>query len=102
LRNLLAGDAPLGEGAGDPLAAIRALGGLASEDSSSLLVLVDSHWFLQSAEIAQTLARQIAHGKQHRTFVVTGSAVCERRSADDSGRRGAARQRLASARNAQL
>ena len=77
LRNLLAGDAPLGEGAGDPLAAIRALGGLASDDSSSLLVLVNFHRFLQSAEIVQALARQIALGKQHRTFVVILSPVVQ-------------------------
>src|SRR3954464_2568308 len=42
----------------DPLAAIRALSALAAEDSSALLVLVNFHRFLQSAEIVQALARQ--------------------------------------------
>jgi hypothetical protein len=54
----------------DPLAAIRALGSLATADSSALLVLTNFHRFLQSAEIVQALARQIALGKQRRTFVV--------------------------------
>jgi hypothetical protein len=54
----------------DPLAAVRALGSLAAADSSALLVLVNFHRFLQSAEIVQALAQQLATGKQNRTFVV--------------------------------
>ena len=61
----------------DPLAAIRSLGTLASTDSSSILVLVNFHRFLNSAEIVQALARQIALGKQHRTFVVILSPVLQ-------------------------
>lgn len=54
----------------DPLAAIRSLGSLATPDSSTLLVLVNFHRFLQSAEIIQALAQQISVGKAHRTFAV--------------------------------
>ncbi len=75
LRNALNG-AALGEGM-DPLAAIRSLGSLASEESSSLLVLVNFHRFLQSAEVVQALARQIAAGKQNRTFIVILSPVVQ-------------------------
>ena len=59
-----------GASGSDPLAAIRALSGLAHETSSGLLVLVNFHRFLQSAEIVQALARQLAAGKQNRTFVI--------------------------------
>ena len=61
----------------DPLAAIRSLGTLAAPDSSALLVLVNFHRFLNSAEIVQALARQISLGKQQRTFVVVLSPVVQ-------------------------
>jgi len=57
-------------GGNDPLAAIRALSSLASSDSAALLIMVNFHRFMQSAEIVQALARQIHLGKQNRTFVV--------------------------------
>jgi ATPase family associated with various cellular activities (AAA) len=63
--------------AGDPLAAIRALGALASDQGSALLVLTNFHRFLNSAEIVQALAHQIAAGKQYRTFVVVLSPVVQ-------------------------
>jgi hypothetical protein len=56
-------------GGSDPLAAIRSVNALASADSSAILVLVNMHRFLQSAEIVQALAKQIIAGKQNRTFV---------------------------------
>jgi hypothetical protein len=59
----------------DPLAAIRALGTLASENGAALLVLQNFHRFLQSAEIVQALARQLLAGKQNRTFIVILSPV---------------------------
>ena len=62
-------------GGSDPLAAIAALGALATPDSSAILVLVNAHRFLQSAEIVQALARQVAEGKLNRTFVVILSPV---------------------------
>jgi hypothetical protein len=61
----------------DPLAAIRAIGALAQPDSSALLVLVNFHRFLQSAEIVQALARQLAAGKQNRTFVLILSPIVQ-------------------------
>jgi len=60
---------------GDPLAAIRALRSLATANGTTLLVLQNFHRFLQSTEILQALAHQIAEGKQHRTFVLIVSPV---------------------------
>ena len=54
----------------DPLAAVRAVSALSSPESTALLVLVNFHRFLQSPEIVQALAHQIAAGKQNRTFIV--------------------------------
>ena len=48
-----------------------------TEDSSAVLVLVNFHRFLQSAEIVQALAKQLASGKQNRTFVVILSPVVQ-------------------------
>jgi hypothetical protein len=64
-------------GGSDPLAAIRALNALASADSSAILVLVNFHRLLQSAEIVQALAQQISSGKQSRAFVVILSPVVQ-------------------------
>ena len=64
-------------GATDPLAAIRALGAIAEPKNSTLLVLVNFHRFLGSAEIVQALARQISTGKQTRTFIVVLSPVVQ-------------------------
>ena len=62
---------------GDPLAAIRALNSLAGDDTSVLLVLPNFHRLLNSAEVVQALAHQIASGKQNRTFVVVLSPVVQ-------------------------
>lgn len=64
-------------GGTDPLAAIRAVNTLASEESSAILVMVNFHRFLQSAEIVQALAGQIAMGKANRTFIVVLSPVVD-------------------------
>jgi hypothetical protein len=64
-------------GAGDPLAAIRALNNLGSNDGTVLLVLVNFHRFLNAAEIVQALAHQISQGKQNRTFVVILSPIVQ-------------------------
>src|SRR2546423_5865853 len=61
----------------DPLAAIRSLHALATEEGSALLVLVNFHRFLQSAEIVQALARQLASGKQNRTFILVLSPIVQ-------------------------
>ena len=60
----------------DPLAAVRALGEPSTEDNPSLLVLVNFHRFLNSAEIVQSVARQIVQGKNNRTFVVILTRSC--------------------------
>ena len=71
-------DGATAEGSGgDPLAAIRALSALGSQDSAALLVLVNFHRFLGSAEIVQALAQQISMGKQNRTFIVILSPVVQ-------------------------
>jgi len=54
----------------DPVAAIRALGNMATPDGTAVLVLANFHRFLQSAEVVQALARQIVAGKQSRTILV--------------------------------
>ena len=64
-------------GSNDPLAAIRAISALATNDSSALLVLRNFHRFLNSAEIVQALARQIVTGKQNRTFVLVLSPIVQ-------------------------
>jgi SpoVK/Ycf46/Vps4 family AAA+-type ATPase len=61
----------------DPLAAIGAVNALASDAGTAILVLQNFHRFLQSAEIVQTLARQIILGKQNRTFVVILAPVVQ-------------------------
>ena len=63
-------------GGNDPLAAIRAVNALASADSSAILVLVNFHRFLSSAEIVQALAQQISC-RQARTFIVILSPLVQ-------------------------
>jgi len=57
-------------GAADPLAALRALGALATPDGTALLVLRNFHRFLGSAEVVQALDTRVVAGRQDRTFVV--------------------------------
>ena len=61
----------------DPLAAIRSINSFSSAEGTALLVLVNFHRFLQSAEVVQNLARQIQQGKQNRTFIVILSPVVQ-------------------------
>ncbi|HWA97697.1 MAG TPA: AAA family ATPase, partial [Pirellulales bacterium] len=61
--------------AADPLAAVRSLRALASDTGTAILVLVNFHRFMNSAEIVQALSTQITAGKRHRTFVVILSPV---------------------------
>ncbi len=71
------GEQPADGGGNDPLAAIRAVNALATPDGTALLVLSNFHRFMQSAEIVQALASQIAAGKQNRTFIVVLSPIVE-------------------------
>jgi hypothetical protein len=61
----------------DPLAAIRSINALANENGTAILVLQNFHRFLSSAEVVQTLSRQILTGKQNRTFIVVLSPVVQ-------------------------
>jgi len=64
-------------GAQDPLAALRALPTLATPAGSAILVLNNFHRFLTGAEVVQTIARQLAAGKQSRTFLIVLSPVVQ-------------------------
>ena len=63
--------------AADPLAAIRALGALATPEGTAILVLKNFHRFLNSVEVVQALDTQIHAGKQARTFVVILAPVVQ-------------------------
>ena len=67
-------DTPADAGS-DPLAAIRSINALASPDSSAILCLVNFHRFLNSPEVVQALAKQIAAGKQNRSFIAVLAPV---------------------------
>jgi hypothetical protein len=78
LRLVGQSDEGASEAAGaDPLAAVRSLGALSSDDTPSLLVLANYHRFLNSAEVVQAMARQIVQGKNNRTCVVILSPVVQ-------------------------
>jgi hypothetical protein len=74
---ILGHEAIVDTGTNDPLAAIRALAAFPASEQPALLVLTNFHRFLQSAEIVQALAKQLAQGKQNRTFVVILSPVVQ-------------------------
>jgi hypothetical protein len=61
----------------DPLAAIRALGAMASPEGTALLVLRNFHRFLGSPEVVQAIDRRIAEGRRDRTFVVVLSPIVQ-------------------------
>src|SRR5262245_3811568 len=62
-------------GPGDPLAALRALPGLAQPRGTALLLLHNFHKFLGNPEVVQTACAQLVAGKQRRTFVVVLAPV---------------------------
>jgi hypothetical protein len=64
-------------GAGDPLAALRALPALATKDGTGVLLLHNFHRFLTNPEVIQTTFQQIIAGKAQRTFVVVLSPVVQ-------------------------
>lgn len=64
-------------GAGDPLAALRALPALAEDNGTALLLVHNFHRFLASPEVSQTTFAQIVAGKQQRTFLVVLSPVVQ-------------------------
>ena len=68
---------PTDAGGNDPLAAIRSLNALVTPDSSAILVMVNAHRCMQSAEFIQALAQQISTGKQNRSFVIVLSPIVQ-------------------------
>ena len=64
-------------GAGDPLAALRALPALAERNGTALLLLHNFHRFLTNPEVIQTTFCQLVAGKQQRTFLVVLSPVVQ-------------------------
>lgn len=64
-------------GAGEPLAALRALPSLAQKDGTAVLVLHNFHRFLNNAEVIQTTVSQLVAGKQQRTFLVVLAPVVQ-------------------------
>jgi len=64
-------------GAGDPLAALRALPALADPDGTAVLLLHNFNRFLNNPEVVQTLFTQLIAGKKQRTFVVILSPVVQ-------------------------
>ena len=61
----------------DPLAAVRALNGLAAPDGTALLVMKNLHRFIQSTELMQAVEGQLNAGKQNRTILVSLSPVVQ-------------------------
>ena len=61
----------------DPLAALRALPAIGESSTSTILVLKNFHRFMQSAELVQTMARQLAAGKQSRAFLIVLSPIIQ-------------------------
>jgi hypothetical protein len=61
----------------DPLAAIRSLKALGTEDGTAILILANFHRFLGSAEVVQALDTQLVAGKRDRTFIVVLAPVVQ-------------------------
>ena len=61
----------------DPLAAIRSLNGLVSQDGTALLVMKNLHRFIQSTEVMQAIERQLVEGKQNRTILIALSPTVQ-------------------------
>src|SRR5262249_60015928 len=64
-------------GAGDPLAALRALPALADPNGTALLLLHHFHRFWNNPEVVQTAFTQLVAGKQQRTFLVVLAPVVQ-------------------------
>lgn len=64
-------------GAGDPLAALRALPALADRNSTALLLLHNFHRYLANPEVMQTTFAQLIAGKQQGTFIVVLSPIVQ-------------------------
>ena len=56
--------------ANDPLAAIKAVNAMATNDGAAVLVMNNLHKFISSTEVLQALQHQLLAGKQNRTIVI--------------------------------
>lgn len=72
-----AGASPPESGAGDPLAALRAVPGLAHPQGTGLLLLHHFHRFLNNPEVMQQTFRLLVAGKQQRTFLAVLSPLVQ-------------------------
>src|SRR4051794_37133015 len=72
-----AGAAQAEVGAGDPLAALRALPALGDPNGTALLLLHNFHRYLNSPEVVQTTFGQLVAGKEQRTFLVVLSPLVQ-------------------------
>lgn len=68
---------PQETGAGDPLAALRALPTLADRSGTALLLVHNFHRYLSNPEVIQTTFSQLIDGKQQRTFIVVLSPIVQ-------------------------
>jgi len=68
---------PAPDQGGDPLAALRALPGLADKKGTAVLVLHNFHRFLGNPEVIQTTFAQLVAGKQQRTILVVLAPVVQ-------------------------
>ena len=74
---LQVGGSAVEEQVSDPLAAVNAANAFAGEDGTAILVLENFHRFLQSAEIIQSVARQVLSGKLTRTILVVLAPIVQ-------------------------
>jgi hypothetical protein len=64
-------------GGADPIAALKALPGLAEADGTTILLMHNFHRFLTSPEVVQTTFTQLIAGKDQRTFIVVLAPVVQ-------------------------
>jgi hypothetical protein len=69
-RGLVVGSGDNVQEATDPLAAIKAVNGMATPEGAAILVMNNLHKFIASTEVIQALQHQLLAGKQNRTIVV--------------------------------
>lgn len=74
---VVAGQQASDSGVQDPLAAIRSINALVTEDGTAVLVLQNFHRLMASAEVVQAMIRQVLQGKQNRTILVVLSPVVQ-------------------------
>ncbi|MBI1247729.1 AAA family ATPase [bacterium] len=64
-------------GVTDPLSAVRSLASMPSDGQPTLLVMANLHRFLGSAEVVQSLVRQVAQGKVHQQHLIVLAPVVQ-------------------------